>query len=100
MSRIESRIASRESRFVASPLIAHRVIPSRLIALAVAIGAATPAAAPADPLNILPAATVDAARTTRVETVPVRYASAQGPNYGGGFLEFLMTGGGAGPVLR
>jgi lipoprotein-anchoring transpeptidase ErfK/SrfK len=100
-SRIVSRIASRASRFVASPLVGYRVIPSRLIALAVAIGAATPAAAPADPLNILPAATADAARTARFETVPVRYASAQGPNYGGGFLEFLMTrGGGAGPVQR
>ena len=99
-SRIVSRVASRASRFVASPLVGYRVIPSRLIALAVAIGAATPAAAPADPLNILPAATADAARTARFETVPVRYASAQGPNYGGGFLEFLMTRGGAGPVQR
>jgi lipoprotein-anchoring transpeptidase ErfK/SrfK len=94
MPRVMSPFAS---RIVASALVAYRVIPSRLIAIAFAIGAATPVAAPADPLNILPAATADASRAGRLETVPVRYAPS---NYGGGFLEFLLSGGGASPVQR
>ena len=60
-----------------SPVIASRLMAPRTIALAVAIGTAGPAAAQAP----------------RFETMPVRYAAAQSANYGGGFFEFLASGG-------
>jgi lipoprotein-anchoring transpeptidase ErfK/SrfK len=72
----------------------------RAIVLASAILAATSAAAPADPFRILPAAmAADASRAGRFETMPVRQApsGAQGgARYGGGFIEFLLSGGGGG----
>jgi lipoprotein-anchoring transpeptidase ErfK/SrfK len=58
-----------------SRIIASRVTAPHLV-LALAIGTAGPAAAQAP----------------RFETMPVRYAAAQGGGYGGGLFEFLATG--------
>src|ERR1700730_15948441 len=52
MSPNVSRTASpTASPVVAPPVMAYRLVSSRLLALAFAIGAATPEAAPADPLK-------------------------------------------------
>jgi lipoprotein-anchoring transpeptidase ErfK/SrfK len=86
----------------ASSIAPDRVVASsaclawpRAIALASAILAAMSGTAPADPFRIQPAATVDQGRAGRFETLPVRQAPS-GPRYGGGFIEFLLSGGGTG----
>jgi lipoprotein-anchoring transpeptidase ErfK/SrfK len=90
-SRIVSSIAS--SQLV--PLSSGLASP-RAIALAAAILAAMSVAAPADPFRTVPAATPgDSSRTARFETMPVRQAQ-NGARYGGGFIEFLLSGGGGG----
>jgi lipoprotein-anchoring transpeptidase ErfK/SrfK len=68
----------------------------RAIALAAAILVAMCPAASADPFRILPAATpAEASRAARFEAMPVRQAQ-DGARYGGGFIEFLLSGGGGG----
>jgi hypothetical protein len=86
----------------ASSIAPDRVVASsaclaspRALALASAILAATSGTAPADPFRIQPAATADQGRAGRFETLPVRQAPS-GPRYGGGFIEFLLSGGGGG----
>jgi lipoprotein-anchoring transpeptidase ErfK/SrfK len=56
--------------------------------MAFIIGAAFPAVAPAEPLSLTPAAPAP-----QFQSMPVRYAAAQGSNFGGGFFEFLTSGG-------
>jgi len=79
-------------------MVASRPVPSGVIAMAFVIGAAFPAAALAEPLNITPAA--PAAAAPQFQTMPVRYAAAPGSNLGGGFLEFLASGGTLAPPPR
>jgi lipoprotein-anchoring transpeptidase ErfK/SrfK len=88
-SRIASVIASDRRVPLSSGLASLRAI-----ALASAILAATSAAAPAEPFRILPAAaSAEASRAARFESMPVRQAQ-NGARYGGGFIAFLLSGGG------
>lgn len=65
----------------------------------VAIGAVSVASASAEPLLLTPAAPPDVSQAAPAASAPLRYAAASGPNLGGGFLEFLATGG-AGPAAQ
>ena len=92
MSRKKSRTVSSIASAVGS---LSSLAPLRAIALASAILAATSGPGRADPFRIQPAANTDQSRAGRFETVPVRQAPGA-PRYGGGFIEFLLTGGGGG----
>ena len=86
--RSASSIAS--DRVVASSTL---VASPRAMALAYAILAATSGTAPADPFRIQPVATADQSRAWRFEAMPVRQVLS-GSRYGGGFIGFLLSGGG------
>jgi lipoprotein-anchoring transpeptidase ErfK/SrfK len=64
-----------------SRIVASSLVPLGYVLLALALGAASPAVAQ----QVAPA--------QRFETTPVRYAPAQSSGFGGGFFEFLATGG-------
>jgi lipoprotein-anchoring transpeptidase ErfK/SrfK len=67
--------------FQMSRIVASRHVSTCHVVLVLAIGAATPAVAQ----QVAPA--------QRFETTPVRYAPAPSSSFGGGFFEFLATGG-------
>jgi lipoprotein-anchoring transpeptidase ErfK/SrfK len=92
MFRKESRTASSNASDHVLASSACLASP-RAMALASAILAATSGTAPADPFRIQPVATADQSRAGRFETLPVRQPPS-GPRYGGGFIEFLLSGGG------
>jgi lipoprotein-anchoring transpeptidase ErfK/SrfK len=64
-----------------SRIVASSFVPPGYVVLALALGAATPA----DAQQVAPA--------QRFETTPIRYTPAQSSSFGGGFFEFLATGG-------
>jgi lipoprotein-anchoring transpeptidase ErfK/SrfK len=68
-----------------------RVIKSRVIAYAFVIAATTSVAAPAEPYRIVPAAPGET--TEQFRTARVRYTNPPETNLGGGFFEFLASGG-------
>jgi lipoprotein-anchoring transpeptidase ErfK/SrfK len=63
--------------FQMSRIVASSLAPPSYVVLAIALGAASPAVA----------------QSQRFETTPVRYAPAPSSGFGGGFFEFLATGG-------
>src|SRR3974390_2545810 len=91
-----SRKKSRTVLSIASAIGSSQTLaPLRAIALGCAILAATSGPGRADPFRTQPAANADQSRAGRFETMPVRQASGA-PRYGGGFIEFLLSGAGGG----
>jgi len=68
----------------------------RAILFAALVGLMVPATGSADPLGAGSAGSAGPGNA-RSEPAPARLAAAQGPNLGGGFLEFLLSGGAHAP---